>query len=411
MRIGNTSTWRSLLKSPESVYVNAVYAWNQARKAVPGWPDVVISLPDRSRRWNLHWNRFPKSLKMDADEWLDRLAGRDPFEEVPIRPLRPATLWRREYQIRQFASALVLRGRDPATLACLADLVTIDTLKEGLRFFLERSGGKPTSAIFDLATSLKAIARHHVKLGEERLDKIATLVRRLKPPCKRGLTAKNRERLRALDDRTNVRALIGLPSKLRRLAEQDQHPHRGALTMQTAVAIEILLMAPIRVGNLCALDVERHLVRPSPNGKALHVVIRPGEVKNREPLEYPLPECTVELIECYLARFRPCLAPSANSALFPGRRGTKHLGTLRKQISSVIFTHSGLRVHPHLFRHIGAKLFLDDNPGAYEVVRRVLGHRAIASTTNFYTGFETAAAVRHFDATILRLRNTGTADD
>jgi site-specific recombinase XerD len=68
-------------------------------------------------------------------------------------------------------------------------------------------------------------------------------------------------------------------------------------------------------------------------------------------------------------------------------------------------------VHPHLFRHIGAKLFLDDNPGAYEVVRRVLGHRAIATTTNFYTGLETAAAVRHFDATILNLRKTGNTDE
>jgi hypothetical protein len=48
-------------------------------------------------------------------------------------------LWRREYQIRVFASALVLRGRDPATLTRLADLVAIDAFKEGLRFLLERA--------------------------------------------------------------------------------------------------------------------------------------------------------------------------------------------------------------------------------------------------------------------------------
>jgi integrase len=61
-------------------------------------------------------------------------------------------------------------------------------------------------------------------------------------------------------------------------------------------------------------------------------------------------------------------------------------------------------MHPHLFRHVAAKLFLDAQPGAYEVVRRVLGHRSIETTTGFYTGLETAASVRHFDRTILRLR-------
>jgi site-specific recombinase XerD len=63
-----------------------------------------------------------------------------------------------------------------------------------------------------------------------------------------------------------------------------------------------------------------------------------------------------------------------------------------------------LRVNPHLFRHVTAKLYLDQNPGSYEVVRRVLGHRSIDTTTAFYTGLETSAAVRHFDETILHLR-------
>ena len=51
-----------------------------------------------------------------------------------------------------------------------------------------------------------------------------------------------------------------------------------------------------------------------------------------------------------------------------------------------------------------AKIYLDRNPGGHEVIRRVLGHRSINTTTSFYTGFETAAAVRHFDAVILQLR-------
>ena len=59
-----------------------------------------------------------------------------------------------------------------------------------------------------------------------------------------------------------------------------------------------------------------------------------------------------------------------------------------------------------LVRHLGAKLFLDLKPGFYEVVRRVLGHRSIDTTTASYTGFETKAAARHFDEIILKRRRS-----
>jgi hypothetical protein len=61
-------------------------------------------------------------------------------------------------------------------------------------------------------------------------------------------------------------------------------------------------------------------------------------------------------------------------------------------------------VHPHLFRHIAAKLFLDANPGAYGVIRLVHGHRSVETTTQFYCGAETSAAMRHYDEHVLKLR-------
>ena len=137
----------------------------------------------------------------------------------------------------------------------------------------------------------------------------------------------------------------------------------------------------------------------------MHIVIEPEEVKNSEPLDYPLPPQTIELIERYLREFRPRLAPAGSTTLFPGRwGGPKVLTGFAEQISGMIHRYTGMRINPHLFRHIAAKLYLDANPGGYEVVRRVLGQRSINTTLNFYTGLETPSAVRHFDATILRLR-------
>jgi integrase len=198
--------------------------------------------------------------------------------------------------------------------------------------------------------------------------------------------------------------LLTLPIELMRQARRHRNPQRGAVRAQLAVAIEILLMAPVRMSNLTKLDIERNLVRPG-LGKALQIVISAEEVKNREPLEYPLPPESVDLLERYIREFRPHLAPAGNTALFPGvADGPKNQAFFGTQISRAIRAHTGMQIHPHLFRHIAAKLFLDANPGAYEVVRRVLGHRSIDTTTGFYTGLETAAAVRHFDKTILSLR-------
>jgi site-specific recombinase XerD len=107
----------------------------------------------------------------------------------------------------------------------------------------------------------------------------------------------------------------------------------------------------------------------------------------------------------YIRDFRGPLATKGNTALFPGRGGgAKWQHVLAGQICRTVYAHTGLTVNVHLFRHLDAKLYLDRNPGGYEVVRRVLGHRSITTTVRSYTGREKAAAARHFDQTILGIR-------
>jgi len=137
---------RSLLKRPGATFDMTVRAWQRAEVAIPGWPKIGVSIPDRRRQWVAGWDRFPEALRRDCQAWLDRLAGRDLVEdEVSFRPVRPATLAHREWQIRAFASALIRTGRDAATLTSLSDLVEVDAFKTGLRFFLDREGGAPTT--------------------------------------------------------------------------------------------------------------------------------------------------------------------------------------------------------------------------------------------------------------------------
>jgi integrase len=296
-------------------------------------------------------------------------------------------------------------GADPATITGLKDLVEITAYKLGLGFFVERSDGKPTTAIVDLTSVLRAIDRHHLKLDKNHLDRMT--IKRLSIG-RRGLTEKNRNLLRQFDDPDNVTALLDLPQKLIGIAERKRNRRAVALLAQLKVAIEILTMAPIRLGNLCGLDLEQNLGRPRRRSKELHIILPAEQVKNREALEYPLPLPSVELIERFVKEFRPRLASPNCTALFPGRSGgAKKPVTLGPQISQTIRSCTGLMMNPHSFRHVTAKIYLDANPGGYEVVRRVLGHRSIDTTTAFYTGLETAAAVRHFDRTLLAIRERG----
>ncbi|MCZ8104946.1 MAG: site-specific integrase [Burkholderiales bacterium] len=389
----------ALLKDADKTWAELATTWNRASGRTAGFPALRIEKPSRREVYVLPWSTFPASLKRDVDAWLDRLAGRDFADDGPSRPARPSTLATREYQLRAFSSALVHRGRDPKMLRSLADLVVFDAFNEGLRFFYERRDKQTSSTIHDMASMLKGVARHWAKVAEPDLAKMATVVKRLAVP-QGGLTRKNRDRLRPFDDPEKVEVLLGLPARLRDEVDRGRLPGRRAhVRAGLAIAVELLLVAPIRRKNLASIELDKHLLKV---GNRWHLVFDDREVKNSQVLEFILPERTVALLEWYLREHRPALVTSEMSALFPGRAdGAKRPNTIGTQVTQLISRYSGLTINPHLFRHIGAKLYLDARPGGYEVVRRVLGHKKMSTTTGFYSGAESAAAALHFDEVIL----------
>ena len=233
-----------------------------------------------------------------------------------------------------------------------------------------------------------------------------------KAVCKRldvgrgGLTAKNTSLLRQFDDKDNVAALIHLSERLLAEAQKNAKPTlRDALPVQTALCIELLLMMPMRISNLARLDLDRHIILPKRSGGPVHISIASGEVKNDVGIEAELPAPTVRLLLIYLKTYRSLLLRAPSSWLFPGEAAShKSLTGLAVQIKETIARKTGLRVNAHLFRHIAAKLYLTQNPGAYGVIRLVHGHKSVETTTRHYCGTETAAAMRHFDENVLQLR-------
>jgi integrase len=217
------------------------------------------------------------------------------------------------------------------------------------------------------------------------------------------MTERNRMRLRVFDDQVNVRRLVNLPdSIMRSVARLPKPGYNDAIRAQTAIAIAIQLVAPLRAKNLSGLRLDRHLIHSRPGrGAIIHLVIPAGEVKNKNPLEFELPPDVVRLLELYLQKFRPLLVIDGSSYLFPARQGgAKTPAQLAEQIKRATKIGTGLTVNVHLFRHVCAYLFLKGHPGEYETVRLLLGHSSLAVTVRAYCGLERADAVRGYDSLI-----------
>ena len=110
---------------------------------------------------------------------------------------------------RPWCRAAAIPPASPAS----ADLVTVEAMQAILRFFLARSGNRPTSQIHGLATHLKAIARHHVGVTPAVLEQLGRMVRRVAPP-QTGLALKNRLALKQFEDPVLLGRLVRLPDEV-----------------------------------------------------------------------------------------------------------------------------------------------------------------------------------------------------
>jgi hypothetical protein len=89
---------------------------------------------------------------------------------------------------------------------------------------------------------------------------------------------------------------------------QQQHaPTRAAVTAQLAVGIGILSVAPIRIGNLTAVQLGKNLSKPGGPNSNYWLNFPDYDVKNRLKLEYPLEPYLTQLINEYVHDFRPTL--------------------------------------------------------------------------------------------------------
>lgn len=386
--------------------------WNKCSDTVPGWPTTRLTVPSfRSPIQGLTWESLPESLRADAEAYLEANSRRRSIGanlaailDGPVsKPWAPATVRQRREQIRLAASAATKSGIAIDQLSNLGDLVKPAVAIAALEHYLardERALGRrePKSFTISLAYALYSIAKEWVKPDQANIDGLQKAWKGLAQHEPPGMTPKNMTLIRALMDPTNKARLLALPAKLMAEANaQVTQPYHAAVTAQLACAIALLLVAPMRLKNLASLRQGVEILRPGGAGGLLQIHIAGHDVKNNVELEYPLPRAVSMMLDHYNAKHRPHLLNPETIWLFPGEGGL-HKGkrNLGQQLKERVYKEIGISITAHQFRHAAAAWLLLADPGNYELVRRVLGHKDMNTTTRFYVGLESMPAMRRY---------------
>jgi len=90
------------------------------------------------------------------------------------------------------------------------------------------------------------------------------------------------------------------------------------------------------------------------------------------------------------------LRPLGSKMIFDNGRGRpKGEKTISWLIERTIWRHMGFKMTEHQFRHLAAKIILDEEPGAYPLLSQLLGHTSLKTAMRFYADLDTTRAARH----------------
>jgi integrase len=388
---------RSLHRNPYKLHRQVTLIWNEVARA-PELGLQQMRVPSRrGPPLRVAWDLLPESFRTDVDDYSSWAGRSDPFaEDARRRALKPTTLHLRRDYIHAAVTALVETGIIPTDIRSLADLITPANLKAILQHRLALAGGRENNFNTDLGTILALIAKEWVRVDPAVLAALKRLVTKMPAPLA-GLTAKNKRFLRQFDDPRAFRRLVELPDRLWAEVKRDsQQNFRTLAKAQVALAIAILTYMPMRLQNLSSLTFDTHVFLRSERGATSTLELSHEEVKNNEPLAFDIPPAVAKMLIEFRDRIAPKIIGHRPTKLFENTNGTlKRSGPLAELISSYVKKRAGIVLSPHQFRHLAAKVMLDDQPGNFEGAKQLLGHRRLRTTVDAYAGIDSRRAGRH----------------
>jgi integrase len=376
-------------------------AWNGCVDQVAGWPTHRLVEPAVKAMEGPAWDDFPEGLRTDIEAYLIGLTrSRRSIRGKRIPPCKHATIRRCRAELVAAARMAVRESVPMASLTSLAALVHPDVAERVIDAYWKADGSEPGTYTIDLGWKLLSLARQISGLDDADLERLDEIRASLEEYRGGGLTEKNKAVIRQVLSGDVWREVVNLPAALMAQARvlKEHAPTKAAVIAQLAVAIAILVFAPVRIGNLVRIRLDQNLIKPGGLNGPYMLVFPKYDVKNRVDLEFLFDDKLTALIDEYVHAFRSTLLRGSNELwLFPGEAGGhKDAKTFSGQITERVEKATGLRITAHQFRHAAAAMWLKQKPGDYETVRRTLGHRNIQTTIKFYCGLETLQANKAF---------------
>jgi Phage integrase family len=368
--------------------------------AVPANGRVAIRIP---------WRQLQPSFRDDAERYLTWASVPNPLAEgARPRALSALSLRLQRTHIHSAAAAAVAAGIPIDRLCSLADLVEPEIFRALLLHRWRQDGRTLTAFTHGVAITLTDIASNWVKAPADVISTLKTLRSKL-GTLPSGLTEKNQALLRRFDDPQLAGALVQLPDRVWHTARRRLPTSRRAfIDLQSALAIDLLVHVPaLRMQNLSSLCFDKHLHWPQGHRKPALLTFGTDETKNNVCFEFEIPMALAERLQIYRNEIAPAVTgqrPDAVFVTFKGKPRTQ--AAIKIAIERTVMRKLGVKLTPHQFRHLAAKFALDANPGAYELVRQLLAHKNVRTTTNFYAGTDTRRAGRAHADLIMKLRET-----
>ena len=317
---------RTLCPKPRDIVRAIPKIWNQASASIAGWPERRLTrISFKVASDNLAWSALEPNFRAEAEAYLQMRAEPDLFDTdpaAPKRPLAPRSVLNQREHIR-LAASIQARDASHGSPVSLAHLVSPQALKAVLRHYHAQAEGKPSSQAIGTGKTMIDIARYHAKLPDPDLRELKAIAGRL-PPVDFDLSEKNKQLLRLLECEDTRARLLFLPQRLIRRAKQNlQNGHMDLVEAQVAIAVDILLVAPLRLQNLIALASALQGDRWTERSLTLYIPKQETKTGKRE-LVFELPEEVAEHIRWYPARDPPaCRQRRRGSLHFPQGRAER----------------------------------------------------------------------------------------
>ncbi|SDG37802.1 site-specific integrase [Sulfitobacter delicatus] len=333
------------------------------------------------------------------------------------------TLKTRRGYIKSLAKA-VASSADivPETIDELTDPEFLDVAAETLKE--ANQGDYPSGYITSVLKTARKIARDYLCRPPEDLREIDDTIA-LHKVNYQGIAPRNMSKLRQFND-IRIQQTIDLSAmlladidasiKAKRKSWQKKNgvlptpaevldPDLGRDVMAT-LAHDILLARAPRSANVLRARLDWIAWA---DGRA-RIVVPSSEVKMRSAgdadLTVQLGKTASKLMKTYLEAVRPAmLLPNqkANPYLFPGQGKTNvngYYAGLLHRVTKRLHQKVGVRINPHLYRHLIGWIWLKDSLDNLPKVQRLLGHKKLQTTIDHYAELDESLV---FDEWLARL--------